>query len=224
MTEENKYSRELLEKLKVLVTSGQLAGLWLGEESMGYDIQLAFSNKETKTVTSLDKVEKEKLEQLFHDWAWDNAGDVGWGFYHVLIDEDSKIKVACSGEREDESDTPFSEWTDEILNSTISKRTDGDENDYQINLSIEHRKKNGLDENHATFHLSIEDIENDLEIEISEEMKKQIYINLVELFYKDHTGVDGFSYETDDLGAAYGMSKVIFTDNGEYDLSVYFEV
>ena len=93
MTEENKYSQELLEKLKALVTSGQLTGLWLGEESMGYDIQLAFSDTGTKDVTSLDEVDERQLKQIFHDWAWDNAGDLEWGFYHVSVDEDSKVKV-----------------------------------------------------------------------------------------------------------------------------------
>ena len=65
MTEENKYSQELLEKLKVLVTSGQLTGLWLGEESMGYDIQLAFSDTGTKDATSLDEVDERQLKQIF---------------------------------------------------------------------------------------------------------------------------------------------------------------
>jgi len=93
MTEENKHSKVLLEKLKVFVASGQLTGLWLGEESMGYDIQLAFSNTDTNTVTSLDEVDERQLKQMFHDWAWDNAGDIDWGFYRVSIDEDSKVKV-----------------------------------------------------------------------------------------------------------------------------------
>ncbi|MDB4647871.1 hypothetical protein OAF49_01400 [Akkermansiaceae bacterium] len=218
MSEENKYSQELIEKLKTLVTSGQLTGLWLGEESMGYDIQLAFSNSDTKTVTSLDRVEEKKLEQLFHDWAWDNGGDVGWGFYHLLIGEDSKIKIVCSGEREDESGTPFSEWTDEILSSTLLRRTNGGEDNYTINLSIEHREKKGFDGNYANFHLSIEDNQNDSIIEISKETKTQIYINLVKIFYKENVGVNGFSYETDDLSVRIGMSKVIFNDNEEYDL------
>ena len=64
MTEENKYSRELLEKLKVLVTSGQLTGLWLGEESMGYDIQLAFSDTGTKDATARDGVSPRILTKI----------------------------------------------------------------------------------------------------------------------------------------------------------------
>ena len=101
MTEENKYSQELNEQLKILVTSGQLTGIWLGEESMGYDIQLAFSNTGTKGATNLDKVDEAKLVQLFHDWAWDNAGGVDWGFYKVLMDEESKIKVITDDEEYD---------------------------------------------------------------------------------------------------------------------------
>ena len=93
MTEENKYSRVLHEKLKALVTSEQLNGIWLGEESMGYDIQLAFSNTDTKNAASLDEVDERQLKQIFHDWAWDNAGDLDWGFYRVSMDEDSSVKV-----------------------------------------------------------------------------------------------------------------------------------
>ena len=104
MTEENKYSRVLYEKLKALVTSEQLNGIWLGEESMGYDIQLAFSNTDTKDAANLDEVDERELKQIFHDWAWDNAGDLDWGFYRVSMDEDSAVKVITGDADYDLSD------------------------------------------------------------------------------------------------------------------------
>ena len=36
---------------------------------------------------------RDSLSRYFHDWAWDNAGDLEWGFYRVSMDEDSKVKV-----------------------------------------------------------------------------------------------------------------------------------
>lgn len=110
-TEESKQenqdsSTDLLLKIKALVAENKLIGFWLGEESMGYHVDLTFSDSAQTGVANLDKTTQKKLTQLFHDWATDKSGDVGWGFYDLSISENGKIRVESSGEYEAEVDTP----------------------------------------------------------------------------------------------------------------------
>ena len=191
---------------------------------MGFDIDLSFTGGDANSLTYLDKADQNKLRQLFHEWAWDNAGDLGWGFYNLCIEEQSKIKLSCPGEYASEVDTPAKEWEDKILSSIITAVKNEDYDNYAINIFIEHRKENTMPENFATFKLSVENWDEGVEIAISKEMSERVYDKLVDVFYKDYDHLDGFAYETDQLGACGDTTKVFINSNAEYDLNAYFDL
>lgn len=221
-------STDLLVKLKALVAENKLTGFWLGEESMGYHVDLTFSDSEQNGEANLDKTIQKKLTQLFHDWAGDKAGDVGWGFYDLSISEDGKIRVESSGEYEAEVETPVREWEKEILSTILPDLKDSEYDNYSIDLSIEHRRSNGIEENFSTFRLSVnglDDLNEYVEVAISEAVKKLIYDKLVKVFYENAGLIDeleGFVYETDELGML-DMTRVFINSGLADDLDNYFE-
>jgi len=227
--QENQDSaKDLLVKLKALVAANRLTGFWLDEESMGYHVDLTFNDSAQTGEANLDKTTQKKLIQLFHDWACDKSGDVGWGFYDLSISEDGKIRVESSGEYETEVDTPVRGWEKVILSSILPDLKDEEYGNYSIDLTIEHRKNNGIAENFSTFRLSVnglDDLNEEVGVVISESVKKLIYDKMVKVFFEDAGSMDeleGFAYETDELGMQ-DMTRVFMKSGLADDLDDYFE-
>ena len=110
------------------------------------------------------------------------------------------------------------------IGTSITAVKNEDYDNYAINIFIEHRKENTMPENFATFKLSVENWDEGVEIAISKEMSERVYDKLVDVFYKDYDHLDGFAYETDQLGACGDTTKVFINSNAEYDLNAYFDL
>ena len=125
-------------------------------------------------------------------------------------------------------DTPVREWEKEILSSILPDLKDEEYGNYSIDLSIEHRRSNGIEENFSTFRLSVkslDDLNEYVEVVISEAVKKLIYNKLVKVFYENAGLIDeleGFAYETDELGML-DMTRVFIKSGLADDLDDYFE-
>lgn len=209
-----KYSSSTKELLLRLLDDGRLNYLYLGQESIGFDV--SFNDEfNVENIDYLSQSDFDLIKQLFHDFAWDNADKVSWGFYDIKS-LDGRIAVECSGERT--VPLGLSINYGDILRRIIpdDPSTAIDFSEWVMEMEVNYSKEEPLNVNLDNCQLMIHQEDGD-DIEVTKILKEKTLDVLIEAVNRAE-GSDWTQFCYGDLDCTITVS-----DESRFDLEEYFD-
>ena len=209
-----KYHSVLKETIFRLTRDGYLKYVHLSEESMGFDV--SFNDEfDVGKIDYLSKPDFELIKQLFHDFAWNNADEVSWGFYHI-DSLDGRIVIKCSGERT--VPLELSIYDEEILRRIIPDSCSAaiDFSEWVMEMEVNYSKEDSSNVNLDNCQLTVYQEDGD-EVEVTKILKEKTLEVLIEAI-NSAEGSDWTQFQYGDFDCTITLS-----DESGFDLDKYFD-